>query len=173
MKFSNISLIVLGSASLLFLGSCSSDNKAAKTESTTTSTPVAKTETTTTTKDGEKHSEGDGHDHSKGDKKDGHDGQVVQSGKYHVEFKSHLEKDSTHLDIKVHGEKEQEITEAKLTAQMQLPDGSSQTLAVPYSVEEKQYVAKLLKTTATGDYQVVLQADVKGDKFNSRFSFKR
>ena len=164
MKFFNISLIIFGSASLLFLGACS-DNKVAKTESTTTSTPVAKTETTTTTKDGEKH--------SKGDKKDGHEGQVVQSGKYHVEFNPHLEKDSTHLDIKLHGEQEKEITDAKLTAQMQLPDGSSQTLVVPYSVEEKQYVAKLLKTTATGDYQVVLQADVKGDKFNSRFSFKR
>jgi hypothetical protein len=172
MKFSNISLIALGSASLLFLGACSSDDKAAKTESTTTSTPVAKTEITTTTKDDEKHNEKDGHDHSKDAKKDGHEGQVVQSGKYHIEFKSDLAKDSTHLDIKLHGEKDQEITDAKLTAQVQLPGGSSQTLAVPYNAEEKQYVAKLL-TTATGDYQVVLQSDVKGDKFNSRFSFKR
>jgi hypothetical protein len=171
MKLFNISLIIFGSASLLFLGACS-DNKAAKTESTTTSTPVAKTETTTATKDGEKHSDGDGHDHSKDGKKDGHDGQVVQSGKYHVEFKSHLEKDSTHLDFKLHGEKEQEITDAKLTAQVQLPDGSSQTVAVPYNVEEKQYVAKL-PTTATGDYKIVIQSDVKGEKFNSRFSFKR
>lgn len=172
MKSFNIILIALGSASLLFLGACSSDDKAAKTESPTTSTPAAKTETTTATKDGEKHSEGDGHDHSKDGKKDGHNGQVVQSGKYHIEFTSHLEKDSTHLDIKLHGEKEQEITDAKLTAQVQLPGGTSQTLAVPYSTEEKQYVAKL-PTTAKGDYQVVLQTDVKGDKFNSRFSFKR
>jgi hypothetical protein len=173
MKSFNIILIALGSASLLFLGACGSNDNAAKTESaTTTSTPAAKTETTTATKDGEKHSEGDGHDHSKDGKKDGHKGQVVQSGKYHIEFTSHLEKDSTHLDIKVHGEKDQEITDAKLTAQVQLPDGTSQTLAAPYNTEEKQYVAKL-PTTATGDYKVVLQSDVKGDKFNSRFSFKR
>lgn len=172
MKLFNISLIALASASLLFLGACSSNDKAAKTESTANSTPVAKTETITDTKDGEKHSEGDGHDHSKGDKKDGHDGQVVQSGKYHVEFKSHLEKDVTHLDIKLHGEQDKEITDAKLTAQVQLPGGSSQTLAVPYNAEEKQYVAKL-PTTAKGDYQVVLQTDVKGEKFNTRFSFKR
>jgi protein involved in sex pheromone biosynthesis len=50
MKFFNISLIAFGSASLLFLGACSSDDKAAKTESTTTSTPAAKTETTIATK---------------------------------------------------------------------------------------------------------------------------
>ncbi len=172
MKFFNISLIALSSASLLFLGACSNDDKAAKTESTTTSTPAAKTETTIATKDGEKHSEGDGHDHAKGDKKDGHSGQVVQSGKYHVEFASDPAKDSTHLDIKLHGEKDQEITDAKLTAQVQLPGGTSQTVPVPYNTEEKQYVAKLM-TTATGDYQVVLQTDVKGEKFNSRFSFKR
>jgi hypothetical protein len=172
MKFSNISLIALISASLLFLGACSSDDKAAKTETITTPTPVAKTETTTATKDGEKHTEGDGHDHSKKGGKDAHEGQVVQSGKYHIEFNSHLEKDSTHLDVKLHGEQEKAINDAKLTAQVQLPGGSSQTLAVPYNAEEKQYVAKL-PTTATGNYQIVLQADVKGDKFNSRFSFKR
>jgi hypothetical protein len=169
MKFFNMSLIVLGSASLLLLGACSSGDKAAKTESTTTSIPVAKTETTTATKDKEKHSEGDDRDHTKDDRKDS---QVVQSGKYHVRFKSALEKDSTHLDIKLHGDREKEITDAKLTAQVQLPGGSNQVLAVPYSAEEKHYVAKLL-TKATGDYQVALQADVKGEKFNSRFSFKR
>ncbi len=172
MKFFNISLIALGSTSLLFLGACSGDDKATKTETTTTSTPAAQTETTPATKDGEKHREGDGNDHAKGDKKDGHEGQVVQSGKYHIEFKSDPAKDSTHLDIKLHGEKDQEINDAKLTAQVQLPGGTSQSLAVPYNAEEKQYVAKL-PTTATGDYKVVLQADVKGDKFNSRFSFKR
>jgi hypothetical protein len=169
MKFSNIRLIALGSASFLFLGACSSDDKAAKTESTAASTPVAKTETTTATKDREKHSEGDGHNHTKGDKKDS---QLVQSRKYHVKFKTDLEKDSTHLDIKLHSEKGKEITDAKFTAQVQLPGGRNQVLAVPYSAEEKYYVAKLL-TKATGDYQVVLQADVKGEQFNSRFSFKR
>ena len=187
MKFFNISLIALGSASLLFLGACSSENKA-KTESTTTSTPVAKTETTTATKDGEKHSEGDGHDyskdgeehsegdghdHSKDGKKDGHSGQVVQSGKYHIELKPDLDKDSIHLDTKLHGEQDKEITDAKLLAQVQLPDGSNKTLPVLYNTEEKQYTAKLPASTTKGDYKVVLQVDVKGEKFNSRFSFKQ
>lgn len=169
MKFSNMSLIVLGSASLLLLGACSSNSKAAKTESTTTSTPAAKTETTTATKDREKHSEGDDLAFTKDDRKDS---QVVQSRKYHLKFKTALAKDSTHLDIKLHDRQGKEITDAKLTAQVQLPGGSNQVLSVPYSVEEKYYVAKLL-TKATGDYQVALQADVKSDKFNTKFSFKR
>jgi hypothetical protein len=174
MKLSNISLITLGSASLLFLGACSSNSPANTTETAAPSlnSEVASKSETTATKDDKKHSEGDGHDHSKDGKKHGHDGQVVQSGKYHVEFKPHLEKDSTHLDIKLHDEKDKEITDAKLTAQVQLLGGSSQTLAVPYSTEEKQYVGKLL-TKAKGEYRVVLQADVKGEKFNTRFSFKR
>ena len=173
MKFFNMSLIAFGGASLLFLGACNSDSPAAKIEAAAPSlnSEVASKTETIAIKDDKKHSEGDGDDHSK-DKKDSHKGQVVQSGKYHIEFNSHLEKDSTHLDVKLHGEKDKEITDAKLTAQVQLPGGSSQTLAVPYNAEEKQYVAKL-PTTAKGDYQVVLQTDVKGEKFNTRFSFKR
>jgi hypothetical protein len=174
MKLFNISLIALGSTSLLFLGACNNNPPSSRIEATTPSlnSEVASKPETIAIKNNKKHSEGDGHDHSNKGKKDGHDGQVVQSGKYHIEFKSHLEKDLTHLDIKLHGEKDKEITDAKLTAQVQLPGGSSQTLAVPYSAEEKQYVGKLL-TKAKGEYKVVLQADVQGEKFNSRFSFKR
>ena len=171
MKLFNISLIILGGISLLLLGACS-DNKATKTESTTTSTSVAKTETTTATKDGEKHSEGDGHDHSKGDKKDGHSGQVVQVGKYHVEFKPDPDKDTIHLDTVLHGDKDKQIVDAKLIAQVQLPDGSNKTLPVLYNTAEKQYTAKL-PIGGAGDYKVVMQVDVNGDKFNSRFSFKK
>ena len=169
MKFFNISLIALSSASLLFLSACSSDDKAAKTKSTTPSTPVAKTETAPATKDGKKHIEGDGHDHSK----DGHSGQVVQSGKYHIELKPDLDKDSIHLDTKLYGEQDKQITDAKLIAQVQLPDGSSKTLPVLYNTEEKQYTAKLPTSTTKGDYKVVLQVNVKGEKFNSRFNFKQ
>jgi hypothetical protein len=172
MKVLKISLIALGSASLLFLGACSGGNQAANSQSTTaSSTTETAAKTETTAKDGEKHVEGDGHEHSK-DGKDRHTGQVVQSGKYHLEFKPEIEKDSTHLDISVHGEQDKPITDAKLTAQVQLPDGSNKTLQVPYNTEEKQYTAKL-PVTATGDYKVVLQTDIKGEKFNGRFNFKR
>ncbi len=173
MKVLKTSLIALGSASLLFLGACSGGNQAANSQSTTaSSTTETAAKTETTAKDGEKHVEGDGHKEHSNDGKDGHTGQVMQSGKYHLEFKPEIEKDSTHLDVSVHGEQDKEITDAKLTAQVQLPDGSNKTLQVPYNTEEKQYTAKL-PATATGDYKVVLQTDIKGEKFNGRFNFKR
>ncbi len=148
MKTFKISLITLGSISLLLLGACNSN------------TPTAKTETKTepTVKDDGKYK---------------HSSQVVQSEKYHVDLKPDLDKDSIHLDTVVHDKQDKAIINAKLTAQIQLPDGNNQTLPVLYNTEEKQYTGKLAVSKATGDYKVVIQADVNGEKFNSRFSFKR
>jgi hypothetical protein len=170
MKFIKISLIALGSISLIYLGACS--DSATKTESTA---PAAKEETTAKTgekkvegdthADGKKHVEGDGH-------KDEHAGQVIQVGKYHIEFKPDPDKDAIHLDTVLHGDKDAQIIDAKLIAQVQLPNGTSKTLPVLYNTVEKQYTATLPMAKA-GDYKVVMQVDVKGDKFNSRFSFKK
>jgi hypothetical protein len=192
MKFLKTSLVIVSSVGLIFLGACGAGNQAANSESATkTATtetsaktePVAKTTTTETSaktepvaKTGEAHSENDGHGH---DEKGGHSNsgekrssQVVNSGKYHLEFNPDIVEDSTHLNISVHGEQDQAITDAKLTAQVKLPDGSNKTLQVPYNIEEKQYTAKL-PATATGEYKVVIQTNVKGEKFNGRFAFKR
>ncbi len=169
MKSIETSLITLSTVGLLFLGACSSGDKAAKNETAATSSTAAKTEPQVI-KEGEKHDETSKHKHS--GEKDGHSGQVVQSGKYHIELKPDLDKDSIHLDTKLHGEQDKEITDAKLIAQIQLPDGSNKTLPVIYNTEEKQYTAKL-PVGGSGDYKVVMQVDVKGDKFNSRFSFKK
>jgi hypothetical protein len=161
MKSIETSLVTLSTVGLLFLGACSSGDQATKTETTTaTSTPatVAKTEPQVI-KEGEKHDESSNHKHS--------------GGKYHIELKPDLDKDSIHLDTKLHGEQDKEITDAKLIAQVQLPDGSNKTLPVLYNTEEKQYTAKLPASATKGDYKVVLQVNVKGEKFNSRFSFKQ
>ncbi|WP_373524834.1 hypothetical protein [Nostoc sp.] len=177
MKFLKTSLVIVSSVGLIFLGACGAGNQAANSESATkTATTETSAKTEPVSKTGEAHNENDGHAH---DEKDGHSNsgekrssQVVNSGKYHLEFNPDIEKDSTHLDINVHGEQDKAITDAKLTAQVQLPDGSNKTLQVPYNTEEKQYTAKL-PATATGEYKVVIQTDVKGEKFNGRFTFKR
>jgi hypothetical protein len=162
MKLIKLSLIILGGISAISLGACSSNDPAAKTESTTTnSTPAAKGDTTA--KVGEKPTEGN---------KDKHTGQVVQVGKYHVEFNPHPDKDAMHLDTVLHGDDDKQIIDAKLNAQVQLPDGTNKTLPLAYNTEEKQYTASL-PVAGAGEYKVVLQVDVKGEKFNSRFSFKK
>lgn len=175
MKSFKTSLIALSSTCLLFLGACSGDNQTAtnseNTSNNSTTQTAAKTETTA--KEAEKHDDSDGHQHSK-DGKHGsdHAGQVVDLGKYHVEFKPETLKDATHLDITVHGEKDETVTDAKLTAQVQLPDGSNKTVDIPYNAGEKQYTTAF-KETAAGEYKIVLQTDIGGDKSNGRFSFKR
>jgi hypothetical protein len=176
MKFLKTSLVIVSSVGLIFLGACNGGNQAANSESATkTTTTQTNTKTEPVAKTGEVHNENDGHAH---DEKGGHsnsgehNGQVIESGKYHLEFTPDIEQDSTHLDVSVHGEQDKAITDAKLTTQVQLPDGSNKTLQVPYNNEEKQYTVKL-PATATGEYKVVIQTDVKGEKFNGRFTFKR
>jgi hypothetical protein len=170
MKFIKTSLVILGCVSSISLGACSSSDTVAKTESTTSSTPAAKSEITA--KDGEKHTEGDGHDNHSKDSKDKHTGQVVQVGKYHLEFNPHPDKDAMHLDTVLHGDNDKQIIDAKLNAQVQLPDGSNKTLPLAYNTEEKQYTASL-PLAGAGEYKVVMQVNIKGEKFNSRFSFKK
>jgi hypothetical protein len=171
MKLIKFSLIILGGLSAISLGACSSSNPATKTESVTTnSTPAAKVETTGKVE--EKHTEGDGHDNHAKDTKDHHTGQVVQVGKYHVEFNPHPDKDAMHLDTVLHGDDDKQIIDAKLNAQVQLPDGSNKTLPLAYNTGEKQYTASL-PVAGAGEYKIVVQVDVKGEKFNSRFSFKK
>lgn len=164
MKTLKLNLIALTGAGVILFGGCASNQpeNTIQTQSDSAAKPAGETNTKTETS-AEK-------EHSHGDKKAG--GQVVNLGQYHLEFNPDIQKDSTHLDMNLHGDQDQEITDAKLTAQIQLPDGTKKTLPIPYNTEEKQYTAKLPET-ATGDYKVVIQTDLKGEKLNGRFSFNR
>ncbi|KAB8331369.1 hypothetical protein SD80_022840 [Scytonema tolypothrichoides VB-61278] len=160
------SLVILGSAGLLFLGSCSNGNQAANTEtspatstsntqssaSTPSASPVAKTE---------------------GQHGESHGGEIVETGKYHLEFVPEKEANKTHLDFYLlKGDNHEAIPNAKVTAQVQLPDGKQKTVPFTYDAKDKHYTG-LLSETATGQYQVKITADVKGEKVNGRFSFNR
>ncbi|MBW4633038.1 MAG: hypothetical protein KME30_14415 [Iphinoe sp. HA4291-MV1] len=154
-------LIVLGSAALLFLGACSNSNQAANTEnSPATSTastqpsasPVAKTE---------------------GQHGESHGGQVVETGAYHLEFVPEKEANRTHMDLYLlKGDNHETVPNAKVTAQVQLPDGKQKTVPLTYDAKDKHYTG-LLSDNATGQYQVKITGDVKGEKVNGRFSFNR
>jgi hypothetical protein len=171
MKMLKTSLIALTSISLL-LGACGTSEQATNTQNTTTtstektaakSPEVAKTEATDKPKESANGGHGAGGHHK---------GQVVQSGKYHVELSPDLKKDSIHLNTTIHGDSDKVITNAKLVAQIQSPDGTNQTLPILYNTEEKQYTGKLPVSKTTGDYKVAIQAEIDGEKINTRFSFK-
>jgi hypothetical protein len=100
-------------------------------------------------------------------------GQVIESGIYHLEFLSLIEADSIHLDFFLQkGDNHEAIPDAKVTAQVQLPDGTHKTLDLKYDADGKHY-AGLLPSKATGEYKVAFLSDIKGEKINGRFSFKR
>ena len=156
MKSIKSSLIILGTIGLLFLGACSNSNQTAKTEnspatSTSSASPIAKTG---------KHGES-------------HGGQVVETGAYHLEFVPEKEKSGTHMDFYLlKGDNHEAIPNAKVTAQVQLPDGTQKSFNLKYDTEGKHYTA-LLPVNATGQYQVKVTSDVDGKKLDGRFNFNK
>ncbi|OWY65530.1 hypothetical protein B7486_41405 [cyanobacterium TDX16] len=155
MKLFNSILLVLGSIGLLFLGAGYSSSSilaseiGLKIESVSEKVSASK------------------------DSKPKKGGQVVESGAYHLELVPEQEAKGTHLDFYLQrGDNHEAIPNAKVTAQVQMPDGTQKTLPLKYDAEGKHYAA-LLPGNVSGQYQVRVTADLKGEKVNGRFSFKR
>jgi hypothetical protein len=165
MKYIKSLLMVIGSASLIFLGACGNNNQAPSSDSSPTSTKPA--ESTAQPTDAAK-TESSSHAAKplKG-------GQVVESGAYHLEFVPVTENNGTHLDFYLKkGDNHEAIPNAKVTAQVQLPDGTQKTLPLTYDAEGKHYAA-LIPEKAAGQYQVKITSDIDGEKVDGRFSFNQ
>ena len=137
-------------------------------------------------KDGEDHSEDDGHDHSQegeghsADDGHGHSeqelhsrgGQVVESDPYHIELVTKPKDDGTQLNLYLlHEAEDRAITDAQVTTNIQQPNGGQQTVKLVYEPAEKSYTG-LLTAQESGQYDLVVQADINGEKVNSRFSIE-
>jgi hypothetical protein len=97
-------------------------------------------------------------------------GDVIESGDYHLELVPILDEKSIHLDFFLQtGNNHQAISDAKVTAQVQLPNGEQKALDMAYDPEGKHYAA-VLETQATGDYKIVIQTEIGTEKVNGRFS---
>ncbi|NJK40724.1 MAG: hypothetical protein HC934_03985 [Acaryochloridaceae cyanobacterium SU_2_1] len=100
-------------------------------------------------------------------------GQVVESGPYYLELVTAPEANGTHIDFFLQtGNNHEAIADAEVTADVQLPDGSVQSLSLPYDAEGEHYAA-LLKSTAPGEYQVSIASNIKGETVKGRFSFTK
>ncbi len=168
MKSLKLSFVVLASVGLFFLGAC--NNQASESSSNTNGSTTETTGKTETASKTETAANSDGHtDHSHSSK----GGQVVEVGKYHLELVPEKEDGATHLDLYVlTGDKHEAVPNAKVTADIQAPDGTQKTVPLTYDAGGKHYAAKLDKS-APGQYQVRVNVAVAGDKVNGRFNFNQ
>jgi hypothetical protein len=165
MQLTKTRIILITSLGLLFLGACSSGNQASNTASSPATSPAATQPATTDSATPMAKSDSM--------KADDHGGQVVESGPYHLELVTGKEADGTHIDFFLQkGDNHEAISNAKVTAQVQLPDGSQKTLDMKYDAEGKHYTG-LLPGSANGEYKVAILSNIGGEKVNGRFTVTR
>lgn len=100
-------------------------------------------------------------------------GQVVEVGEYHLELVPEVEAEGTHMDLYLQqGDSHEAIPDAQVTAQVDLPNGTQQSLDMKYDAEGKHYTA-LLPSSEAGEYKVAVLSDINGEKVNGRFSFTK
>jgi hypothetical protein len=158
-------LLALSMASLALLGACSNGTPA------TSSTPVATTAKTDAEPPKASSSPSMAKPEAKNDKSK-QSGQVVESGIYHLELVPEKEENAIHLDFFLQkSDNHEAIPDAKVTAQVQLPDGTQKNLDLTYDAPAKHYTVAL-PSKATGEYKVAILSDIKGEKVNGRFNFK-
>lgn len=163
MKKINTILLALSTVSLMFLAAC---NNSSPTSST--STPTPKSEPTTKANSAPA-TEISTEDHSQ----PAAGGQVVEAGKYHLEFVSEAEADKFHLDFYLQsGDNHQPVADAQVKGQIQLPSGEQKSVDFTYDAAGGHYTGVLL-TSASGEYQAVIQTDINGEKVNGRFAFNK
>jgi hypothetical protein len=100
-----------------------------------------------------------------------HGGQVVEMGDYHLELVAAPEGENIHVDFwLLTGTDHASIGDAKVTANIQFPNGTQKTVDLTYDEAGKHYKA-LVPGFVAGEYRVVIQTEREGDKVNGRFNF--
>lgn len=141
LKFGALAIWAIG---LLFLGACGSGNQTTTTANSPTASTPAETKPAIAASPAAKAESGDNHG--------GQGGQVVESGPYHLELVTGKETSGTHLDLFLQkGDNHEAIPNAKVTAQIQLPDGSQQSLDMKYDAGDKHYTA-ILPSANSGEF---------------------
>jgi hypothetical protein len=157
-------IIVIASTGLLLLGGC---GKAAKTDDSASTPSTSPAETTAPATATKPMASGDHSEKSAMSPKKG--GQVVESGKYHLELVPEKEDGGTHLDFYLmKSDNHESVATAKVTADVQSPDGKQKTIPLTYDASGKHYAAPMGEK-AKGQYQLKVTATIGGEKIDGRF----
>lgn len=157
-----ISLLMLTAASVLTLSACGSSSTPTATEtapaSPTAEATPATTATTATSEPTAAASPQNG-------------GQVVEMGEYHLELIAAPEGEGLHVDFwLLTGSDHATVDDAKVTANIQFPDGTEKTVDLTYDEAASHYKA-LVPGFVAGEYRIVVQTETNGEKVNGRFNF--
>jgi hypothetical protein len=148
MKLAKLSLLAIGS--VILLASCNGGEKKPETPVKPEAAPAAQ----------------GGGDSIKG-------GQVIESGKYHLELKPEKAADKTHLDFYLKIDATQkDIPDAKVSGVVQTPDGKEAPVTFTYDAKDKHYAANI-PGKAAGTYNLKITANIGSEKANGRFTFNR
>ena len=156
MKSLKSNLIILGSVGLLFLVACNKGAQASYTKSSPASSPVPS----------QPASSAPAAASGKASL-----GSVVEYGGYRFEFGSEKKATGTHLYLNLQKkDKEESVPNAKVTAQVELPNGKQQTLPLKYDAKGKHY-AVVFPSKQPGQYPVNMTAIINGVKVDSTIIF--
>jgi hypothetical protein len=156
MNHFKLTLVSLFTLACLFLNACTNSPQEKANTTSTTTAPFPSPSAATKDKDKK-----DGHSHG---------GQIVESGQYHLELVTEKEDQGIHLHFHLEkGEKHEPVGNAKVTAQVQLPDGSQKNIDFQYDAKEKVYAANMPSKPA-GQYQLKLTANIGSEQVNGRFT---
>jgi hypothetical protein len=163
MRYLSSGILIAASVGLLILGGCGKENKTGD-AAPTNAAPSSETKPTTTASK-------PANDMAKSHMAPRKGGQVVESGKYHLELVPEKEASGTHLDFYLlQGDKHEIMPNAKVTADIQLPNGQQKTTPFSYDASGKHYAA-VVNEKATGQYQVKITSTIGSEQVDGRFKF--
>jgi len=158
MKSLKSNLIILGSVGLLFLVACNKGAQASDTNSSRASSPVASQPASSAPAAAP--------------------GKliiwnVMEVGGYHSEFGTQKKANGTHLVLFLRKKDTKEpVPNAKVTAQVYLPNGKQQTLPLKYDAKGKYY-AVVFPSKQPGQYPVNMTVIINRLKVDSTFVFNQ
>jgi len=158
MKSLKSNLIILGSVGLLFLVACNKGAQASDTNISRASSPVASQPASSALAAAP--------------------GkliiwQVMEFEGYHFEFGTQKKATGTHLVLFLQKkDKKEPVPNAKVTAQVQLPNGKQQTLPLKYDAKGKHY-AVVFPSKQPGQYPVNMTAIINQVEVGTSFAFNQ